>query len=123
MTVRRYSTAPPAPAPASTRSHWVSKTPPSSGLSDVPPAPPPAVQLSRGEEKGLEKTAANGLSYSHSSRMKLCQEHLYKCRGKIKAVTFLLPMDMSAYAEKQDSLKSPQNQNTKQLTTITEKDM
>ncbi|XP_033919688.1 putative coiled-coil domain-containing protein 195 [Melopsittacus undulatus] len=123
MTVRRYSAAPLAPAPASTRSHWVSKTPPNSGLSDVPPAPPAAAQLSRGEEKGLEKTAANCLSYSHSSKMKLCQEHIYKCRGKIKAVTFLLPMDMSSYAEKQDALKSPQNQNTKQLTTIAEKDM
>lgn len=45
------------------------------------------------------------------------------CRGKIKAVSFLLPMDMSSYAEKQGFLKSPQNQSTKQLTTITEKDM
>ncbi|XP_057273152.1 putative coiled-coil domain-containing protein 195 [Pezoporus wallicus] len=123
MTVRRYSTAPPAPAPASTRAHWVSKTPPSSGLSNVPPAPPAAAQLSRGEEKGLGKTAANCLSHSHSSKMKLCQEHVCKCRGKIKAVTFLLPMDMSSYSEKQDSLKSPQNQSTKQLTTIAEKDM
>ncbi|XP_061221277.1 putative coiled-coil domain-containing protein 195 [Neopsephotus bourkii] len=123
MTVRRYFTAPPAPAPASTRSHWVCKTPPSSGLSSVPPAPPAAAQLSRGEEKGLEKTAANCLSCSHSSKMNLCQEHVYKCRGKIKAVTFLLPMDMSSYAKKQDSLKSPQNQSTKQLTPIAEKDM
>ncbi|KAM9378402.1 putative coiled-coil domain-containing protein 195 [Phaethornis superciliosus] len=45
------------------------------------------------------------------------------CLGKVKAVSFLLPMDMSPYAEKQGSLKSPQNQSTKQLTTITEKDM
>ncbi|KAM4658715.1 putative coiled-coil domain-containing protein 195 [Amazona ochrocephala] len=123
MTVRRYSTAPPAPVPASTRSHWVSQTPPSSGLSDVPPAPPAATQLSRGQEKGLEKTVANCFSYSHSSKTKLCQEHIYKRRGKIKAVSFLLPMDMSSYAEKQDSLKSPQNQSTKQLTTIAEKDV
>ncbi|KAM9009071.1 putative coiled-coil domain-containing protein 195 [Ara ararauna] len=123
MTVRRYSTAPSASAPASTRSHWVSQTPPRSGLSSVPPAPPAAVPLSRGQEKGLEKTVANCPSYSHSSKMKLCQEHIYKCRGKIKAVSFLLPMDMSSYAEKQDSLKSPQNQSTKQLTTIAEKDV
>lgn len=44
-------------------------------------------------------------------------------RGKVKAVSFLLPMDMSSFAEKQGSLKSPQNQSTKQLMTITEKDM
>ncbi|KAM9542397.1 putative coiled-coil domain-containing protein 195 [Guaruba guarouba] len=123
MTVRRYSTAPSASAPASTRSHWVSQTPPRSGLSGVPLAPPAAIQLSREQEKGLEKTVANCLSYSHSSKMKLCQEHIYKHRGKIKAVSFLLPMDMSSYAEKQDSLKSPQNQSTKQLTTIAEKDV
>ncbi|NXD63790.1 CC195 protein, partial [Eolophus roseicapillus] len=120
MTVRRYSATSPVPAPASMRFHWVSKTPPSSGLSDMPSTPPAAAQLSRAEEKGLEKTAANCFSYSHSSKMKLCQERVYRCRGKIKAVSFLLPMDMSSYAEKQDSLKSPQNQSTKQLTTIAE---
>ncbi|XP_030350834.1 putative coiled-coil domain-containing protein 195 [Strigops habroptila] len=124
MTVRRYSTASPAPAPASMRSHWASKTPPSSGLLDVlGSAQPPAPPATAGEEKRLEKTPANCLSYSHSSKIKLCQEHIYRCRGKIKAVSFLLPMDVSSYAEKQDSLKSPQNQSTKQLTTIAEKDM
>ncbi|KAM6063351.1 putative coiled-coil domain-containing protein 195 [Chlamydotis macqueenii] len=44
-------------------------------------------------------------------------------RGKVKAVSFLLPMDMSSYTENQGSLRSSQNQSTKQLTTITEKDM
>ncbi|NXL03032.1 CC195 protein, partial [Mesembrinibis cayennensis] len=125
MTVRRYSTASPAPTPSSARSHRAGKRPPSNGLpgtpgSAPPPAPPAAAQLASGEEKGLEKTPANCLSYSHSSKMKLFQEHVYKCRGKVKAVSFLLPMDMSSYAEKQGSLKSPQNQSTKQLTTIAE---
>ncbi|KAM6199123.1 putative coiled-coil domain-containing protein 195 [Sarcoramphus papa] len=128
MTVRRYSTASPAPAPSSARSRRAGKRPPSNGLPDAPgsaqpAAPPAAAQLTSGEEKGLEKTPANCLSYSHSSKMKLFQEHVYKCRGKVKAVSFLLPMDMSSYAEKQGSLKSPQNQSTKQLTTIAEKDM
>ncbi|XP_029884796.1 putative coiled-coil domain-containing protein 195 isoform X1 [Aquila chrysaetos chrysaetos] len=128
MTVRRYSTASPAPAPSSTRSHRASKRPPSNGLRDAPgsaqpPAPPGAAQLTSGEGKGLEKAPASRLSYSHSSKMKLFQEHVCKCRGKVKAVSFLLPMDMSSYAEKQGSLKSPQNQSTKQLTTIAEKDM
>ncbi|XP_059678827.1 putative coiled-coil domain-containing protein 195 [Gavia stellata] len=128
MTVRRYSTASPAPAPSSARSHRAGKRPPSNGLPDAlgspqPPAPPAAAQLTSGEEKGLEKTPSNCPSYSHSSKMKLFQQHVYKCRGKVKAVSFLLPMDMSSYAEKQGSLKSPQNQSTKQLTTIAEKDM
>ncbi|NXU27661.1 CC195 protein, partial [Thalassarche chlororhynchos] len=122
MTVRRYSTASPVPAPSS---HWPSKRPLRNGLPAGPgsaqsPAPPAAAQLASGEEKGLEKTPASCLSYSHSSKMKLFQEHVCKCRGKVKAVSFLLPMDMSSYAEKQGSLKSPQNQSTKQLTTIAE---
>ncbi|KAM6389160.1 putative coiled-coil domain-containing protein 195 [Pluvialis apricaria] len=166
MTVRRYSTASPAPAPSGARSHRAGKRPPSNGLPEVPgtaqlPAPPAATQLASGEEKGLEETLANCLSNSHCRKMKLFQEHVYKCsynhicdggyfclkinsleflytfytfailimlsrfspRGKIKAVSFLLPMDMSSYAENQGSLKSPQNQSTKQLTSITEKDM
>nr|XP_031361511.1 putative coiled-coil domain-containing protein 195 [Lonchura striata domestica] len=128
MTVRRYPTVSPAPAPSSTRSHWAGRKPPSSGLLEVPgrtqpPAPPAAAQLSREEEKGLEKSPASCLSYSHSSNVKLFQEHVYKCQGKVKAVSFLLPTDMSSFAEKQGSLKSPQNQSTKHLMTITEKDM
>ncbi|NXK16951.1 CC195 protein, partial [Arenaria interpres] len=122
MTVRRYSTTLPAPASSAVRSH---KRPPSNGLPEVPgsaqpPALPAATQLAIGEEKGLEKSLANCLSNSHSRKMKLFQEHVYKCRGKVKAVSFLLPMDMSSYAENQGSLKSPQNQSTKQLTTIAE---
>ncbi|XP_054138981.1 putative coiled-coil domain-containing protein 195 [Melozone crissalis] len=44
-------------------------------------------------------------------------------RGKVKAVSFLLPTDMSSFAEKQGSPKSLQNQSTKHLMTVTEKDM
>ncbi|XP_023788994.1 uncharacterized protein LOC111933550 [Cyanistes caeruleus] len=128
MTVRRYPTVSPAPAPSSTRCHGAGRKPPRNGLPEVPgsaqpPAPPAPAQLSKEEEKGLEKSPACCLSYSHSSNMKLFQEHVYKCQGKVKAVSFLLPMDMSSFAEKQGSLKSPQNQSTKHLMTITEKDM
>ncbi|XP_053841849.1 putative coiled-coil domain-containing protein 195 [Vidua macroura] len=128
MTVRRYPTVSPAPAPSSTRSHWAGRKPPSTGLLEVPgsaqpPAPPAAAQLTREEEKGLEKSPASCLCYSHSSNTKLFQEHVYKCQGKVKAVSFLLPTDMSSFAEKQGSLKSPQNQSTKHLMTVTEKDM
>ncbi|XP_054242147.1 putative coiled-coil domain-containing protein 195 [Indicator indicator] len=129
MTVRRYPTTSPAPAPFSRRFHRASKRPPSHGLlldmpvSVLPPAPSAAAQLTHGGEKGLEKPPTSCLSYSHSSKMKLFREHVYKCRGKVKAVSFLLPVDMPSHAEKQGSLKSPPNQNTKPLTTITEKDM
>lgn len=84
MTVRRYSTTAPAPTPSSARSHQDGKKPPSNGLLDTlgsarPPAPPAAAQLASGEEKALGEMPAN-YSYSHSSKMKLFQEHIYKCR-------------------------------------------
>ncbi|XP_066182597.1 putative coiled-coil domain-containing protein 195 [Sylvia atricapilla] len=128
MTVRRYPTVSPAPAPSSTRSHWAGRKPAGNGLPEVPgsaqpPAPPAAAQLSREQEKGLKKPPATCLCCSHSSDMKLFQEHVYKCQGKVKAVSFLLPMDISSFAEKQGSLKSPQNQSTRHLLTMTEKDM
>ncbi|XP_071608925.1 putative coiled-coil domain-containing protein 195 [Heliangelus exortis] len=122
MTVRRYSTSSPVPAAPSTSSHWDG-----SGVQGPPrtppPAPPAAAQPIPGEGRGLGETPTNPPSYSHSSKVRLLQDHVCKCRGKVKAVSFLLPMDVSSYAEKQGSLKSPQNQSTKQLTTITEKDM
>ncbi|XP_053929841.1 putative coiled-coil domain-containing protein 195 [Cuculus canorus] len=128
MTVRRYSTASPAPGPSNMKSGWAGKRSPSNGLPNTPgsalaPAPPSAAQLIIGEEKGLERTPANSLSHSPSSKMKLFQEHVYKCRGKVKAISFLLPMDMSSSAERQGSLQSPQNHSTKQLTAMVEKDM
>nr|XP_047918997.1 putative coiled-coil domain-containing protein 195 [Anser cygnoides] len=128
MTVRRYSTAASAPAPPGTRPHRAGKRPPSSGLPEVRgraqlPACPSAAQHAGDEGKGLGKTPANCFSSSSSNKMKLFQEHVRRCRGKVKAVSFLLPMDVSSCAENQGSLKSPQNQDTKELTTITEKDM
>ncbi|KAJ7403518.1 hypothetical protein BTVI_76380 [Pitangus sulphuratus] len=128
MTVRRYPPISPAPAPSSARSHRAGRKPSSNGFPEVPGsawplAPPAAAQLTREEEKGLEKSPSSCLSYSHSSNVKLFQEHVYRCRGKVKAVSFLLPVDMSPFAEKQGSLKSPDNQSTKHLMTIAEKDM
>ncbi|XP_068810546.1 putative coiled-coil domain-containing protein 195 [Struthio camelus] len=128
MTVRRYAIASSVQPASGMRPHRADKRPPSNGLLEVPasaqlPAGPATTQLTNEEEKGVEKIPANRFSKSNSSKMKLFQEHVYKCRGKVKAVSFLLPMDMSSYAENPHSLKCPQNQNAKQLTTIIEKDM
>ncbi|XP_025965492.2 putative coiled-coil domain-containing protein 195 [Dromaius novaehollandiae] len=128
MTVRRYSVASSAQAASGVRPHRGDKRPPSDGLLEVrgsaqPPTGPATAQLTNEEEKGVEKIPANCFSKSNSSKMKLFQERVYKCRSKMKAVSFLLPMDVSSYAENPGSLKCPQNQNTKQLTTIIEKDM
>ncbi|XP_071293603.1 putative coiled-coil domain-containing protein 195 [Agelaius tricolor] len=128
MTVRRYPTASPAPAPSSPRCHWAGREPPSMGLLGVPgsaqpAAPGAAAQLSREQEEGPGQSPASCVSYSHPSSVQLFQERVCRCQGKVKAVSFLLPTDMSSFAEKQGSLKSPQNQSTKHLMTITEKDM
>ncbi|KAM3669513.1 putative coiled-coil domain-containing protein 195 [Ammospiza maritima maritima] len=122
MTVRRYPSA--SPASSSTRSPWAGRQPPRTpGLLQVPPAPPAAAQPSREHEEGLGRSPASCVSCSPSSKVQLFQERVYKCQGKVKAVSFLLPKDMSSFAEKQGSPKSPQNQSTKHLMTITEKDM
>ncbi|XP_037262056.1 putative coiled-coil domain-containing protein 195 [Falco rusticolus] len=105
MTVRRYTMASAVPAPSSARAPRAGKRAPSRRLpatpgSAWPPAPPAATYLTGRQEEGLEKMPASCLSYSRSSQMKLFQQHVYKCRGKVKAVSFLLPMDISSYAAK-----------------------
>ncbi|XP_032302608.1 putative coiled-coil domain-containing protein 195 [Coturnix japonica] len=123
MTVRRYSTAASAPS----RPHRAGKQSRSSRQLEEqsraePHTCPTAAQHPSDVGRGLGKSPANCFSSSSSSKMRLFQEHVRRCRGKVKAVSFLLPTDMS-YAENQGSFKSPQNRGTKQLSTITEKDM
>ncbi|XP_072266236.1 putative coiled-coil domain-containing protein 195 [Pyxicephalus adspersus] len=50
------------------------------------------------------------------------QEYMHKCRGRVKVVTFLLPMDMRAYAENQKAFQNMENQSANHLSTIIEKD-
>ncbi|KAM8804884.1 putative coiled-coil domain-containing protein 195 [Eudromia elegans] len=129
MTVRRYPIAPLVwPVSSLARPCVGDPWPPSKGLlhaqgSARPAASPTAAPLTGVEGSGAEKGPADGFSKSNANKTKLFREHVYKCRGKVKAVSFLLPMDTSSYAENPGSPKCPQNQNTKQLTTIMEKDM
>ncbi|XP_068135353.1 putative coiled-coil domain-containing protein 195 [Hyperolius riggenbachi] len=50
------------------------------------------------------------------------QDYIQKCRGRVKAVTFLLPMDTSSYTENQMTFQNAENQSTNHLSTIIEKD-
>ncbi|XP_072200760.1 putative coiled-coil domain-containing protein 195 [Excalfactoria chinensis] len=122
MTVRRYSTAASAPS----RPHRAGKQSRSSRQLEErsraePHSCPTAAQHPSDVGRGLAKSPANCFSSSSSSKMRLFQEHVRKCRGKVKAVSFLLPTDVS-YAENQGSLKGPQNQGTKQLPSETHPD-
>ncbi|XP_078003785.1 coiled-coil domain-containing protein 195 [Phascolarctos cinereus] len=83
------------------------------------PAYSPVTKLANEDGKGF---AADRFT-SNTSNKRIFQDHVFKFRGKIKAVSFLLPMEMSSYSKDPDSLESTQNQNPKQLSTIMEKDM
>ncbi|XP_025895810.1 putative coiled-coil domain-containing protein 195 [Nothoprocta perdicaria] len=129
MTVRRYPIASPV-WPKSSQARPCTGDPRSlsKGLLDTqggarPAAGPTAAPLTYVQGNGAEEGPTNGFSKGNASKRKLFREQVYKCRGKVKAVSFLLPMDTSPHAENPGSLKCPQNQNTKQLTTIIEKDM
>ncbi|XP_077203952.1 coiled-coil domain-containing protein 195 [Paroedura picta] len=128
MTVRRYSISSSVHSLSSSKHHKTDKRNPFKGALEVkgiikPPAFPTDVQLTNKEEKGFVKIPSDCLSSSTSNKRRSFQDHVYKCRGKVKAVSFLLPVDMSPYSENQGSFTCQQNQNTKQLSPIIEKDM
>ncbi|XP_044288678.1 putative coiled-coil domain-containing protein 195 [Varanus komodoensis] len=100
MTVRRYSISSSVPSLSGNKHHKLDKRNPFKGALEVkgiikPAALPKDVQQTNKEEKG----------------------------NKVKAVSFLLPVDMSPNSENQGSFTCPPNQNTKQLSTIMEKDV
>ncbi|XP_053169163.1 putative coiled-coil domain-containing protein 195 [Hemicordylus capensis] len=128
MTVRRYSISSSVPSLSGNKHHKTDKRNPFKGALEVKgimkqPAFPTDMQLSNKEEKGFTKMPGDCLSNNTSNKRRSFQDHVYKCRGKVKAVSFLLPVDISPYSENQGSFTCPQNQNTKQLSTIIEKDM
>ncbi|XP_060098679.1 putative coiled-coil domain-containing protein 195 [Heteronotia binoei] len=128
MTVRRYSISSSVHSLAGNKHHKSDKRNPFKGALEVKgiikqPAFPTDMQLTNKEEKGFAKIPSDCLSSSASNKRRSFQDHVYKCRGKVKAVSFLLPMDMSPYSENQGSFTCQQNQNTKQLSPIIEKDM
>ncbi|XP_042314456.1 putative coiled-coil domain-containing protein 195 [Sceloporus undulatus] len=128
MTVRRYSISSSVPSLSGNKHYKPDKRNPFKGALEVkgiikPTAFPTDVQLTNKEEKGCSKIPSDSLSSNTSNKRRSFKDHVYKCRGKVKAVSFLLPVDMSPYSENQGSFTCPQNQNTKQLSTIIEKDM
>ncbi|XP_066475269.1 putative coiled-coil domain-containing protein 195 [Tiliqua scincoides] len=128
MTVRRYSISSSVPSLSGKKHHKTEKRNPFKGVLEVKgiikqPTFPTDTQPANKEEKGFTKISSDCLSSNTSNKRRSFQDHVYKCRGKVKAVSFLLPVDMSPYSENQGSFTHPQNQNTKQLSTIIEKDM
>ncbi|KAM4772543.1 putative coiled-coil domain-containing protein 195 [Rhinophrynus dorsalis] len=65
---------------------------------------------------------SENLRDSNIPKSRSFQEYMHRCRGKVKAVTFLLPMDISTYNENRMTFQGPQNQSPNHLSTIIEKD-
>ncbi|XP_074860706.1 coiled-coil domain-containing protein 195 [Carettochelys insculpta] len=128
MIVRRYSSSSSMQSFSGHKHHKTEKRHPNNGILAVqgivkPPAGSSVMQLTNKEGKGCANMPSGCCSGNNSSKRRSFREHVSKCRGKIKAVSFLLPMDMSACSENQGFFKSPQNQDTKPLSTIIEKDI
>ncbi|XP_074048840.1 putative coiled-coil domain-containing protein 195 [Macrotis lagotis] len=124
MTVRRYTISSSVHSFAA-REHCKSgKRHLSSGILEAQrimksPAHSPVTKLANEDGKGF---AADCFT-SNTSNKRTFQDHVFKCRGKIKAVSFLLPMEMSSYPKDPDSMECTQNLNPKQLSTIMEKNI
>ncbi|KAK2508923.1 hypothetical protein MC885_012781 [Smutsia gigantea] len=74
------------------------------------------------KEDNEEKMFAADSFASDNSNQRAFPEPVFGGRDKIKAVSFLLPMDMSSYSKNSASLKCSPNQTANQLNTIAEKD-
>ncbi|XP_071995688.1 putative coiled-coil domain-containing protein 195 [Engystomops pustulosus] len=74
------------------------------------------LQFAKDEESAAEMLVTN------IPKTRSFQQYMHKCRGRVKAVTFMLPMDMRDYNENRMTFQAPQNQSTNHLSTIIEKD-
>ncbi|XP_029473048.1 putative coiled-coil domain-containing protein 195 [Rhinatrema bivittatum] len=125
MTVRRYSISASVHAGAGNAHHRQSKRNSShrshavQGIGRLPMSPTAVERIK--DEDSISNCPADHFSNKKITSIKSFQDYMYKCRGKVKSVTFLLPID-TAYSENQVSFKNPPNQSTNQLSTITEKD-
>lgn len=117
MTVRRYSIASTVHSIASSKTKLAKRHSRISPLEGSQPDSSTIIDFVK-EDESMAKIPSRASTNSISSTRSL-QKYLYKCRGNIKAVKFLLPVEMASYSENQ---KCPQNQDTKHLSTIIEKD-
>ncbi|XP_028925258.1 putative coiled-coil domain-containing protein 195 [Ornithorhynchus anatinus] len=124
MTVRRYSISTSLHSFAAKKRCKSDKSHSNGGILEVqgivkPPESSLVTKLVQEEEKGLPADCFS----SNSSSKRIFQDHVFKCRGKVKAVSFLLPMDASSYSQNQGPFENPPNQNSDQLSTVIEKDI
>ncbi|KYO33854.1 hypothetical protein Y1Q_0024484 [Alligator mississippiensis] len=85
MTVRRYSISSSVHASSGNKHGKADKCQPANGILDMQgtvkqPAWPTVMQLTRREEKGVEKIPVDCFSSNNSNKKRSFQEHVYKCR-------------------------------------------
>ncbi|XP_073485177.1 putative coiled-coil domain-containing protein 195 [Aquarana catesbeiana] len=125
MTVRRYSMSSLVSGVGYYKHNAHIKRHSSSGTLKIN-GPIQATESDVGNQQAINKETAEELPpellANNIPKSRSFQEYMHKCRGRVKVVTFLLPMDMRAYAENQKTFQNPENQRANHLSTIIEKD-
>ncbi|KAK1336693.1 hypothetical protein QTO34_002727 [Cnephaeus nilssonii] len=120
MIVRRYSTSSPIHSFAANDPWKSGKRHPNSRILEAQGMVKPLTCSSIKKQDNEEKAFAEDSFTSKSSSHRAFPEYVLSGREKIKAVSFLLPMDIASYSKNSSSLKYSPNQTTNQLNTITE---
>ncbi|XP_053453577.1 putative coiled-coil domain-containing protein 195 [Nycticebus coucang] len=119
MIVRRYSISSSAHSSA-VRDPWkVRKRHPNSRILEAQRTCKSLACSSIKKQDNEEMIAADSV-VSNNASQRASPERGFGCRNKIKAVSFLLPMDMSSYSRNSSSLKYSPNNTTDQLSIIAE---
>ncbi|KAI5943624.1 putative coiled-coil domain-containing protein 195 [Manis javanica] len=120
MIVRRYSISSPVHSFAANDPWKAGKRHPNHGILESQGTVKSLVCASIKKADNEEKMFAADSFASNTSNQRAFPEPDLGGRDKIKAVSFLLPMDMSSYSKNSSSLKYSPNKTTNQLNTIAE---
>ncbi|XP_062949373.1 putative coiled-coil domain-containing protein 195 [Cynocephalus volans] len=120
MIVRRYSISSPVHSLAANDPWKAGKRHPNRRILEAQGTAKSLACSSIKTQDNKEEMLAEDSFTSNSSSQKAAPEHVFGCRGKIKTVSFLLPMDTSSYSKNSSSLKYASNQTTNQLSIIAE---
>ncbi|XP_059558450.1 putative coiled-coil domain-containing protein 195 [Myotis daubentonii] len=120
MIVRRYSISSPVHSFAANDPWKSGKRHPSSRILEAQGMLKPLTCSSIKKQDNEEKAFAEDSFTNKSSSHRAFPEYVPSGREKIKAVSFLLPMDIASYSKNSSSLKYSPNQTTNQTNTITE---
>ncbi|XP_049744284.1 putative coiled-coil domain-containing protein 195 [Elephas maximus indicus] len=120
MIIRRYSISSSVNSFAAIDPWKTGKRLPSTGILKPQGTFKSLVSSSVKKQDNEEKMFAADSCTSHSFSQRALPEHIFGCRDKIKTISFLLPMDISAYSKNSSFLKYSPSQTTNKLSTIME---